>query len=52
MKEMTYRDALRLGLQESMQSDPTIVILERRSGDMEVHMVLLKASFRNLVKTG
>ena len=32
MKEMTYRDALRLGLQESMQSDPTIVILGEEVG--------------------
>jgi pyruvate dehydrogenase E1 component beta subunit len=32
MKEMTYRDALRLGLQESMQSDPTIVIIGEEVG--------------------
>ena len=32
MKEMTYRDALRLGLRESMQSDPTIVILGEEVG--------------------
>ncbi len=32
MKEMTYRDALRLGLQESMRSDPTIVILGEEVG--------------------
>ena len=32
MKQMTYRDALRLGLQESMQSDPTIVILGEEVG--------------------
>ena len=32
MREMTYRDALRLGLQESMQLDPTIVILGEEVG--------------------
>lgn len=32
MKEMTYRDALRLALQESMQQDPTIVVLGEEVG--------------------
>jgi len=52
MKEMTYRDALRLGLQESMQSDPTIVIWERRLGDTGAHMGLPRGFFKNLGKTG